>query len=177
MSTTQPDEIIFALFYDGELDKDEEARFIESLQNDAALRQQYDAWAEALEAMQDHIIAQEEAYPLDNFSDRVMAALPSEAPQRVSMPSREHEIASEDQNGFMSWWKQAWMPALIGGIAAALVLIIMQQLNAPSNQVTPTTNVISYEGDKGTTEGERTVIWVVDDESDEEDDSKEDDGI
>jgi negative regulator of sigma E activity len=179
MSTTHPDEIIFALFYDGELDQEEETHFIESLKSDPELREQYDHWVETLEAMQEHIIAQEGDYPLTDFSDRVMAALPEEAPQRSSQPPLrvEMEAEADAQSSFISWFKQAWIPALIGGIAAALVLVVMQQLNAPSRHLQTSTTLISLEEDQEQSGSETTVIWVVDDESDEEDENKEDDGI
>lgn len=160
------DEITFALFYDGELDREEEADFMEALDSDSALREHYESWAELGHRVHDHFEALEASYDLDRFTDQVMEGLPNVSSWTSS---RSTEAIVEESSG-ASWWRTWMAPMMIGAVSAAAILVIAQSLTQVQSTTTRSTVLINYpeQDDKAQ---ESPVIWLVDEEESEEDDN------
>lgn len=157
-----PDEVTFALYFDNELDREEELRFEAALQDDPKLLAQYNLWAETYERVYEHFETLEANYALEGFTERVMAELPQEAPweKRSGESAPREEIKRESQ-----WFKRFFIPILIGSLTAAVIVFALtrqDQLVSSPTEVTsprPETQLITH-----------TVTWL---ESDEEDDANE----
>lgn len=171
MTTTPYDEITFALYYDHELDQEETERFEAALQSDPELMAQYEEWSISLALFHEHIDQLESSYQLDQLSDKVMANLPEQAPWNTSRSSEPESVVMPQREGVASWWKQLWVPALVGGLAAAAILLIANGIMQSEQPKTTSTQLINHDGEEG------AVIWIVDDENGEEDTEEQEEGI
>jgi hypothetical protein len=157
-----PDEVTFALYFDNELDHDEEAKFEAALNTNSELLARYNLWTETYEHICDHFEALEETYPLESFTERVMKELPQEAPWEQESSSERISQAIEERES--SWFKRFFMPMLVGSLTVAVVVVILSrkdQLVSTPNDVTPQrsdTQLIDHK-----------VTWLEDDEDEDED--------
>lgn len=154
------DEVTFALFYDNELDAEEERAFEAQLNDDPQLLEAYNQWVSGLEAVRQHVESVEANYTLDQFTDRVMSALPSESAWTHSTSKSNVSI---DQEPKQSWWQGWFTPILVGGLTAAAILIIARTIETKGLSSQRSTVLINYPDQKETSQ-EAPVIWLLDEE-------------
>jgi len=160
------DEITFALFYDEELDHDEERAFLEALESDQVLRERYEAWTELGTHLAKHFESKELSYSLDHLSDKVMSNLPTD-PSWSSSQSVQEVVEEESST---PWWRSWLTPMMVGAIGAAVILIVVQSLTQIKVSSTRSTVLINYP-EQGDQAQESPVIWLIDEEENEEDES------
>ena len=166
------DEVTFALFYDDEMSQEESQQFETALESDTELLARYERWIYVQEGISAHFESLEANYSLDGFTNRIMDALPEQAPWEVEAPRR----APVEEPQTDSWIKRILFPLMIGSLTTAVILVIMRQ-STPSDQVPQ--NSVSPSNQDNTTlikDSEVKVTWLEEDDEDEED-SDEDDGI
>ena len=162
-----PDEVTFALYFDNELDHEEEVKFEAALNTDHDLLVRYNLWVETHERVYAHFESLEESYPLEGFTERVMAELPEQAPwtERATSESASQSMEAEES----SWFKRFFIPILVGGLTAAAILLVLSRkdtLVSPQpevNQPRPETQLIDHK-----------VTWLESDEEGEDGDDSED---
>ena len=161
-----PDEVTFALYFDRELDSEEEAKFEAALNADSELLAQYHLFVETHEHVYAHFEALETSYPLEGFSDRVMNDIPEEAPW-VQGSTIERAAQSMEQNE-SSWFKRILIPIFIGTLTAAAILILVSRNDRLASEQPgvsadrPETQLIDHK-----------VTWLESDEDDDLIDSEE----
>ena len=159
------DEVTFALYYDYELDAEESTRFEAALEKDPDLLKAYEQWASAFEHLSQNFAAIEEQYELEGFSQKVMAALPSNPWKRAKVEESSSSPAIAQQE---SWWAGWFKPILIGSLAAAAVLVVSRSIQSPSPQAQRSTVLINYP-DQEESQERAPVIWLLDEEESIED--------
>ena len=161
-----PDEVTFALYFDRELDSEEEAQFEAALNTDSELLAQYHLFVETHEHVCAHFEALETSYPLEGLTDRVMKHIPEEAPwSQVSTTERASQPM--EQSDF-SWFKRILIPVFIGTLTAAAILILVSRKDQIVSEQPgmsadrPETQLIDHK-----------VTWLESDEDDDLIDSEE----
>ena len=167
------DEVTFALFYDNELDAEEERAFVAQLKQDSTLMEAYEDWVEGIEAVSQHIKHLESDYELDQFTASVMAALPEQSPWRSKTPTTKVDVDIESEQ---SWLKSWLTPILIGGLTAAAILIVARTLETQTIKSQRSTVLINYP-DQSEAAQEAPVIWLLDEEELLEEANEHDTGI
>ena len=173
-NTYTPDEVTFALYFDRELDREEEAKFEAALNADSELLAQYHLFVETHEQVCAHFEALETSYPLEGFTERVMNDIPEQAPWAQSSTIERASQSLEQSDS--SWFKRILIPVFIGCLTAAAILILVSKKGPLTSEQPgisterPETQLIDHK-----------VTWLESDEDDDLDDSEEseteDDGI
>lgn len=159
------DEVTFALYYDYELDAEESTRFEAALKTDPDLLKAYEQWASSFEYLSQNFEALEDQYELDGFSQKVMAALPSNPwPEaKTTEPDLSQKNIQKE-----AWWAGWFKPILIGSLAAAAILVVARSIQSPNPQVQRSTVLINYP-DQDEAQERAPVIWLLDEEESIED--------
>ena len=134
--------------------------FEAQLHEDPQLLEAYNQWVSGVEAVSQHVEYVEANYTLDQFTDRVMSALPSEPTWTDSTSKSNGAI---DQEPKQSWWKGWFTPILVGGLTAAAILIIARTIEMKSLSSQRSTVLINYP-DQAEASQEAPVIWLLDEE-------------
>ena len=169
-----PDEVTFALYFDRELDSEEEAKFEAALNADSELLAQYHLFVETQESVYAHFEALETSYPLEGLTDRVMKEIPQEAPwSQASTIERKAQSIEQNES---SWFKRILIPIFIGTLTAAAILILVSRKDQLVSEP-PGVNADRTE----TQLIDHKVTWLESDEDDDlidsEESEAEDEGI
>lgn len=164
-TTKTYDEVHFALYFDRELDQEAEAQFEAALKTNAELLAHYNEWVDTYEALNAHFEAVESSYPLEGFTDRVMADLPELSAQSQTSSSVA-AAEPEDSEERVSWIRQVFIPFLIGSLVAAALFVALNRPANPGSEGTEihnSTDGLTPINDKGST-------WPGNDDEEDEDD-------
>jgi anti-sigma factor RsiW len=171
-TTKTYNEVHFALYFDRELDQEAEAQFEVALKADAELLAHYNEWVDTYEALNAHFEAVESSYPLEGFTDRVMADLPELSAQTQASPS-DTTAGLEDSGERVSWFRQIFIPFLIGSLAAAALFIALnRQVSSESGGDTNASGAELGNSTDGLTpiSDNKGSTWPENDDEEDEDD-------
>jgi anti-sigma factor RsiW len=170
------DEVTFALYFDQEMDQQEEARFEAALKADSALMKRYNDWVSVYEHFTAHFESLETHYQLDGFTDAVMSDLPAEWDHQRSGGSW---AADDHAESHPSWTRRILAPFLIGSMIAAALFIVFKRVHqAEPNTDQQTIDQQFGEDFRGLTpiSAEEGPTWLKSD-AEEEDESAKGGGI
>ena len=178
-------------FIDGELGDEEQAEFERCLEENPDLALMRDDFLSIGTMLRTHIGEESEAVDFSGFMAGLDARLDKEpAPTPAQLPEAKSVTPPAHDQGLLErlkvWWRQNWGPMMIGAAAAAAIMVYALRSEVPTQGTNPVqvaagqadgdviVDSISNEGNKTilvsmpAENGESTVIWLLDEEDEDE---------